>query len=71
MRKAARENRSKAEEARGFSRAVSQQLEELEIEVVSLSESDEANDRRLRKLSDRVKRLRQEVDELGFGSAFP
>jgi Spy/CpxP family protein refolding chaperone len=71
MRKAAQENRSKADEARGSSRAVSQQLEDLEIELASLSESDEPNDRRIRKLSDRLKQLRDEVDGLGFGSAFP
>ena len=71
MRKSAKANGSKAEEAQESSRRVTNQFEELETEISALAKGGDANDRRVRRLSDDVKELREEVEGLGFDGAFP
>jgi hypothetical protein len=71
MRKSAKANGAKAEEAQDSSRRVSNQFEELETEISGLSISGDTNDRRIRRLSADVKELREEVEGLGFDGTFP
>ena len=71
LRKSTKANRARTEKAEAASGRALEQVEGVDTELSDLSRSSAANDRRIRRLSDDLERLREDVDDLGFGDAFP
>jgi len=71
LRKSTKSNRARTEKAEAASRRALERIEGVDTELSDLSGSSAANDRRIRRLSDDLERLREDVDGLGFGDAFP
>jgi hypothetical protein len=71
LRKSTKANRARTEKAEAASGRALEQVEGVDTELSDLSRSSAANDRRIRRLSDDLERLREDVDNLGFGDAFP
>ena len=71
LRKSTKANRARTEKAEAASRRALERIEGVDTELSGLSRSSAANERRIRRLSDDLERLREDVDNLGFGDAFP